>query len=143
VRVPKTEDALARLEATALWRRTAAVDAVLAAARKLPPPSPRGLAHGDLHLRHLLVHADGSPAAVIDWIDVCRGDPAIDLLLYWCLLPPQGRAAFRAVYPVSDEQLARSRLVALNLCALLALYAHDTGERPLLDEALAGLRRTA
>jgi aminoglycoside phosphotransferase (APT) family kinase protein len=109
----------------------------------LPPPTPRGLVHGDLHLRHLLVHDDGSPAAVIDWIDVCRADPAIDLPLYWCLLAPAGREAFRAAYPVCEEQLLRGRVLALNLCAILALYAHDNGNRPLRDEALAGLRRSA
>jgi aminoglycoside phosphotransferase (APT) family kinase protein len=143
VRVPRTEDALARLEAAGLWQRTPAAAEVLAAAAALPPPEPQGLAHGDLHLRHLLVDGHGAPSAVIDWIDVCRADPAVDLPLYWCLLSPAGRAEFRASYPVSEEQLLRARLLALNLCAILALYAHDTGDGPLLAEALAGLRRSA
>ena len=50
------------------------------------------LVHGDLHVRHLLIGADGEPSGVIDWIDVCRAHPAIDLPLYWGYLPPAGRA---------------------------------------------------
>jgi aminoglycoside phosphotransferase (APT) family kinase protein len=37
----------------------------------------------------------GGPAAVIDWIDLSRNDPAVDLVLFWSLLPPDGRAEFR------------------------------------------------
>jgi aminoglycoside phosphotransferase (APT) family kinase protein len=116
---------------------------IVAAALALPPPAPGGLAHGDLHLRHLLVDEAGAPTAVIDWIDVCRGDPGIDLPLYWCLLTPSARADFRAAYPVTDEQLLRGRVLALFLCATLARYARDVGDRALEAEALTGLRRSA
>jgi aminoglycoside phosphotransferase (APT) family kinase protein len=114
---------------------------VLAAGLELPPPARGGLVHGDLHLRHLLVDEAGAPTAVIDWIDVCVGDPGIDLPLYWCLLTPAARADFRAVYPVTDEQLLRGRVLALFLCAVLARYARDMGDAALEAEALAGLRR--
>jgi aminoglycoside phosphotransferase (APT) family kinase protein len=116
---------------------------VLAAALALPPPAPGGLAHGDLHLRHLLVDDAGAPTAVIDWIDVCRGDPGIDLPLYWCLLTPAARADFRAAYPVTEEQLLRGRVLALFLCSILARYARDVRDAALEAEALAGLRRSA
>ena len=109
----------------------------------LPPPARGGLAHGDLHLRHLLVDEAGAPTAVIDWIDVCNGDPGIDLPLYWCLLTPAAREDFRAAYPVTDQQLLRGRVLALFLCAVLARYARDVGDRALEAEALAGLRRSA
>jgi aminoglycoside phosphotransferase (APT) family kinase protein len=115
---------------------------VLAAALALPPPAPDGLAHGDLHLRHLLVDEAGAPTAVIDWIDVCRGDPGIDLPLYWCLLTPAAREELRAVYPVTDEQLLRGRVLALFLCAILAAYARDTGAPALEREMISGLERT-
>jgi aminoglycoside phosphotransferase (APT) family kinase protein len=114
---------------------------ILAAALELPPPPRGGLVHGDLHLRHLLVDEDGTPTAVIDWIDVCVGDPGIDLPLYWCLLTPAARADFRAVHPVTEEQLLRGRVLAVFLCAILARYARDLGDGALEAESLAGLRR--
>ena len=40
--------------------------------------------HGDLHARNVLVHA-GRFSAVIDWGDLCRGDPATDLASVWSL----------------------------------------------------------
>lgn len=43
--------------------------------------------HGDLHARNVLVTA-GSITGVIDWGDVCRGDPATDLAAVWMLLEP-------------------------------------------------------
>jgi aminoglycoside phosphotransferase (APT) family kinase protein len=135
-RVPMLRAALAELNEPA-------PEDVLSAALELPPSAPRGLAHGDLHLRHLLVDDAGAPTAVIDWIDVCRGDPGIDLPLYWCLLTPSAREDFRAAYPVTDEQLLRGRVLALFLCAILARYARDVGDRALEAEALAGLRRSA
>jgi aminoglycoside phosphotransferase (APT) family kinase protein len=120
-----------------------APEEILAAALELPPPTGRVVVHGDLHLRHLLVDEAGAPTAVIDWIDVCVGDPGIDLPLYWCLLTPAGREDFRAAHPVTDEQLLRGRVLALFLCAVLTRYARDVGDRALEAEALAGLRRSA
>jgi aminoglycoside phosphotransferase (APT) family kinase protein len=115
------------------------IDAALA----LPAPVATGLAHGDLHLRHLLVDAAGRAAGVIDWGDMCRADPAIDMALYWCLLPPAGRDEFLAAYgPVSDAQLLRARVLSLVLCATLGLWARAEGLAALEAEALAGLRRT-
>jgi aminoglycoside phosphotransferase (APT) family kinase protein len=116
---------------------------IVSAALELPPPGRGVLTHGDLHLRHLLVGDDGAPTAVIDWIDVSRGDPGIDLPLYWCLLTPPARDEFRAVYPVTDEQLLRGRVLALFLCAVLARYAGAEGLPALEAEARAGLRRSA
>jgi hypothetical protein len=66
-----------------------------------------------------------------------------DLPLYWCLLTPAARADFRAAYPVTDEQLLRGRVLALFLCALLALYARAEGFAALEAEALAGIRRSS
>ena len=84
-RVARTEEGLARLGSTGLWRPPAAVAGLLEEARGLPEPDELVVCHGgDLHLRHLLVSDAGDLAGVIDWIDGhCRGDAAIDLLLYW------------------------------------------------------------
>ena len=117
--------------------------AILNAARDLPPVRPSVVAHGDLHVRHLLVNPDASLAGVIDWGDVCRADPSIDLSLYWSVLSPAGREALRDAYgPVSEERLLRARVLSLFLDAMLAIYAHAEGLRALERETTAGLRRT-
>ena len=99
------------------------------------------LVHGDLHFRHLLVN-DGRASGVIDWGDVCRSDPAIDLPLLWSFVPPDGRDAFLAAYgPVNDAQLLRARVLAVQLCAALAQYARVEGNAGVEREAVAGLER--
>ena len=103
------------------------------------------LCHGDLNVRHLLVDDAGVPAAVIDWGDVCVGDPSIDLSLYWSLLDSAGRAAFRGTYgaaTLTDDRLLRARVLALFMNAALAQYADDIGDAELLSETRAGLERT-
>jgi aminoglycoside phosphotransferase (APT) family kinase protein len=142
IRVPGVRERFAALAAEGLWQPPPAIDAVLAAAAELPAAEPTVVCHGDLHLRHLLVDNTGAAACVIDWGDLCRGDPSIDMCLVWCLLP--SRDDFLAAYgPVSDDQLLRARVLALFLCAVLALYAAHEGMVALRDEALAGLERTS
>jgi aminoglycoside phosphotransferase (APT) family kinase protein len=143
VRVPRARENIAMLQELGLWRPPAAADAILVAAAALPAPSGElVLAHGDLHVRHVLV-TRGAVAGVIDWGDVCLADACIDLMLVWSLLPPAGRERFFAEYgPVSDEQLLRARLLALVLDSMLVRYAHDAGNPNLKREALAGLDRT-
>jgi aminoglycoside phosphotransferase (APT) family kinase protein len=144
VRVPKTREQLEALEATGLWQRPAPVDQLLEAAEGLPPSDAVAVVHGDLHFRQVLVGHDGSPTGVIDWVDVCRSDPAIDLSMLWSYLPRQGREAFLSEYgPVSDEQLVRARVIALSLSAALAHYGHNEGFSAVEREALSGLARTA
>ena len=125
-----------------LGSRPPGVERVLAEAEALPPPEGEVVAHGDLHFRHVLVDADGGLAGVIDWGDVCRADPSIDLSLLWSFFPPEGRAAFLAEYgPVSDAQLLRARALAVTLCAILAVYGRDEGMAGVEREALEGLDR--
>jgi aminoglycoside phosphotransferase (APT) family kinase protein len=142
-RVERTHERLAEIGRIGLWAIPSSVAGVLSAARELAAAPPTVVAHGDLHVRHLLVNVDASPAAVIDWGDVCRADPSIDLSLYWSLLSPAGRQALRETYgPVSEEQLLRARVLSLFLNAILAIYAHAEGVRMLECEAIAGLHRT-
>jgi aminoglycoside phosphotransferase (APT) family kinase protein len=143
-RVPRARERLAEVESLGLWRALPELDGVLATAQELPVPEASVTAHGDLHLRHLLVGDGGEPTAVIDWIDLSRNDPSVDLVLYWCLLPPEGRREFLKAYgPLSEEQLLRARVLALFLCGVLAVWGHHEGVEPVKREAIAGLERTA
>ena len=80
---------------------------------------------------------------MIDWGDVCRSDPAVDLVLVWCALPPAARAAFFDEYgAVGEEGLLRARVLSLFLCAVLALHARAEGLGEVERESLDGLERT-
>ncbi|MEU8296344.1 aminoglycoside phosphotransferase family protein [Micromonospora sp. NPDC048909] len=68
--------------------------------------------HGDLMPGNLLVR-DGRLAAVIDLGAVRVGDPALDLMPAWNLLPPLGREAYRRALAVDDAAWARGRGWAL------------------------------
>ena len=144
VRVPKTREQLDDLESAGLWRRSVDVDRMLDAAERLSPPEAFAVVHGDLHFRQVLVGEDASATGVLDWVDVCRSDPAIDLSMLWSYLPPEGREVFLAEYGnVTDEQLLRARVLALSLSAALALYGHKEGFPTIEREALFGLDRTS
>ena len=143
-RVPKTREQLAELEAEGIWQRPTSVDRLLDQAERLPDSQISVVVHGDLHFRQMLVDGNARPTGVIDWVDVCRSDPAIDLSMLWSYFPVEGREAFLTEYgPVSDEQLLRARVVAFSLSAALAHYGHSEGFSAIEREALAGLERTA
>ena len=139
-RVAMTAEVAERLDD--LWHPPPAVDDLLAEAEALRPRARGGLCHGDLHFRHVLVDEQRRLTGVIDWGDLCRAEPAIDLSLLWSFFPPDGRDAFLDVYgPVAEDQLVRARLIRLSLCAVLALYGHDEGMAGVKREALEGLER--
>ena len=141
-RVPKTRDRLAELEGLGLWSAPPVAHEVIEAAAGLGPPEPTSVVHGDLHLRHLLVDDVGRPSAVIDWIDLSRNQPGVDLVLYWCALPPAGREEFRDSYgPLDDDQLVLGRILSLFLCGTLAVWGHHEGVEHVKREAIAGLDR--
>jgi aminoglycoside phosphotransferase (APT) family kinase protein len=144
LRVPRTAERLVEVERLGLWRAPATVRATLDTASGLAAVEPSALVHGDLHIRHLLVDENCGPAGVIDWVDICRGDPAIDLPLFWSLLPPGGRTEFLSAYgTVTDAQLLRARVLALFLSATLAVYAHHEAMPNLAREAVGALERAA
>jgi aminoglycoside phosphotransferase (APT) family kinase protein len=141
-RATRAERQVAVLARLGLWRAPAALFPALEHARGLEPPRALAIAHGDLHLRHVLVGDDGELSGVIDWIDVCRADPAIDLPLYWGYLTPAAREAFCAEYgPIAADGLLRARVLAVFLWGVLAEYAGDVGMEALGREAVAGLER--
>ena len=149
-RGPMTRDFLDRLAGRGTWAAGSAadraVDEVLAAAYPLPPPAGAPvLVHGDLHLRHVLVAADGTAAGVIDWGDACYADPALDLSLAYAAFRGPARAAFFDAYDArpDEERELRARVLALCLCAALANYADLQGMPGLLAESLDGVGRAA
>jgi aminoglycoside phosphotransferase (APT) family kinase protein len=140
-RVPLARGDLAELERLGIWRAPALVAEILDQAERLRPSALPAVVHGDLHFRHVLV-AGNRVTGVIDWGDLCRSDPAIDLHLLWSFLPPESRPAFLEAYgPVDEAQLLRARVLALSICAALALYAHAEDLPNVEREALAGLAR--
>jgi aminoglycoside phosphotransferase (APT) family kinase protein len=141
-RVGLAREDLPELERLGLWQAPPQLGQLLDEALGLPPPEVPAVAHGDLHFRHLLV--DGSAASgVIDWGDVCVADPAIDLPLLWCFVPPQSREAFLDAYgPVNESQLLRARVLSIQLCAVLARYGHSERQPELVRAGVEGLERT-
>ncbi|RSM91513.1 aminoglycoside phosphotransferase [Kibdelosporangium aridum] len=76
--------------------------------------------HGDLHPANVVVQ-DGTLAGVIDFGEMCAGDPATDLSAAWILLPATSR--FFDAYANADEAtIARARgwavLRALHLISI-------------------------
>ena len=140
-RVPMTLELLDELQRLGLWEEPPSVRAFLDDSRGLPPGELTTIVHGDLHFRQVLVDG-GRVTGVIDWVDVCRSDPAIDLSMAWSFLPPDGRARFLEAYgPVSEAQLVRARVLAFSLSAALAWNAHSEGLADVEREAVAGLER--
>jgi len=141
VRVPLAREQLAALERLGLWRGPPLVGRLLDTAERLPPTDLPAVVHGDLHFRHVLVEGR-RVTGLIDWGDLCRSDPAIDLPLLWGFVPPEGRAAFLDAYgPVEEEQLIRARVLAFSVWAALAAYARTEGFPSVEREALGGLDR--
>jgi aminoglycoside phosphotransferase (APT) family kinase protein len=63
--------------------------------------------HGDLHPGNL-VFRDGRLVGVVDFGDLCAGDPATDIAGALLTLPYDALEAFFAVYDVTDATLARA-----------------------------------
>jgi aminoglycoside phosphotransferase (APT) family kinase protein len=140
-RVRMTRGRLDALTDLAPASRSAA-ERILADAELLEPSSSEALVHGDLHGRHILVDR-GELSGIIDWGDVCIGDPAIDLQFFWSVVPPGARDDVLAEYgPIDEEARLRARVLAIMLSAVLTLYARHEGLPALERESLAGLERT-
>jgi len=145
-RIADTRNLLDTLANDGAWAADVQADRLLAEAVELDAPESAGaLVHGDLHIRHLLVDATGSQAratGVIDWGDVCIGDPAVDLSLGFAAFEGEARQAFLDAYGgINPEQELRARALAIRLSATLATYALTTRQDELAAEALRGLRR--
>ena len=141
-RVPGTRARIEGLATKRLWQPTDGVSRLLADAERLPPPSRTVLLHGDLHVRHVLVDRGGAPAGVIDWGDLCVGDPSIDLSLAYGAFVGASRTQFLDAYgPVDGLTELRARVIAAFLAAALLAYADEVRLPKLRAEALRALDR--
>jgi len=114
-----------------------------------PPWSrPPTWLHGDLHPANVLV-ADGLLSAVIDFGDLCSGDPATDLAAATMLIPPSASPSFARAYGAIDDHLEAR---ALGWAALFGVMLVTIGldDRPTyepvgrrtLDHAIVQSRAT-
>lgn len=83
--------------------------------------------HGDLHPANVLT-SDGTFCGVIDFGDLCAGDPASDLAAAWILLPDGAADRFHAAYQPGPDTatLRRARGFAV-LRALGGILIGDAG----------------
>ncbi|MGX1559995.1 aminoglycoside phosphotransferase family protein [Streptomyces sp. NPDC055506] len=86
--------------------------------------------HADLHAANVLT-ADGTFCGVIDFGDLCAGDPACDLAAAWTLLPDGAADRFYDLYrPAADpatRRRARGWAVARALACIAIGHAGDHG----------------
>ncbi|MDH6223130.1 MULTISPECIES: aminoglycoside phosphotransferase family protein [Streptomyces] len=111
-------------------------------------PGPALWLHGDLHPANVLT-SEGALCGVIDFGDLCAGDPACDLAAVWILLPDDALARFHEAYEpaVDAATLRRARgwavLKAL-ACALIGdagVHGRPGGKPTWGPPAQASLRR--
>ncbi|MGW3041672.1 aminoglycoside phosphotransferase family protein [Kitasatospora sp. NPDC001159] len=92
-------------------------------------PGPPVWIHADLQPGNLLVDGAGRLSAVIDFGCAGLGDPAVDLLPAWYVLPPSARHTFRAACGADDAAWARGRGWALSVALMELTYYRETNPR--------------
>ncbi|WP_233359876.1 aminoglycoside phosphotransferase family protein [Streptomyces sp. CRPSP2-6A1] len=107
---------------TELWERAASAP---------EHGGPPGWAHGDLSPGNVLVER-GRLGAVIDFGCAGVGDPAVDLMPAWNLLPASARGVFREAAGADEAEWARGRGWALSVALIQLPYYWDTN--PALAE---------
>lgn len=104
------------------------------------PPERLCFVHGDLYPSHLIVGAAGL-VGIIDWGDLHRGDPALDIGLVGAFLPPSAHAAFRAAYGGIDAATwARGRFTAAWHTSITLEYSLEVGNADMHHEGRVALR---
>ncbi|MBV7699802.1 aminoglycoside phosphotransferase family protein [Streptomyces sp. TRM70350] len=109
---------------TALWEEA------LRAPEYAGPPV---WAHGDLSPGNVLV-SGARLSAVIDFGLAGVGDPAVDLIVAWNLLPAGARETFRQIVGADDAEWARGRGWALSISLIQLPYYWDTNP-PLAESS--------
>ena len=95
---------------------------------------PKSLIAGDVHARNVLTN-NGKISAIIDWGDMCVGDPATDLASIWALFDmPVARQDAITAYKMSQETLARAKGWAVFFGVIL----YETGQKDTPRHAVMG-----
>lgn len=89
----------------------------------VPYGGPPVWLHGDMHPANILVR-DGRISAIIDFGDLCAGDPAADIGAAWMSIPDESMDRFWACYATSGEDLIRR---AAGWAVLFSLMLYDIG----------------
>lgn len=111
------EARLERLRTTTLL--TERVDAAWKRGLAVEPSTVRVWIHGDLHARNVVVR-DRRIVSVIDWGDLCAGDPATDLAGLWAIFDDRdAREEGIACYGASADLVDRARAWAIVFGAML------------------------
>lgn len=111
-------------------------------AAAIPIDTPPVWLHGDLHARNVLSD-HGRVVAVIDWGDICTGDPATDLAAVWNLFEPSVHARFWTAYgEISPATRRRAAGWAITF-GLMLWSSHHVANPAFADLGLTTLRRVA
>ena len=92
--------------------------------------------HGDLHPANVVV-TGGTLSGVIDFGEMCAGDPATDLAAAWLLLPAGTAARFFDAYADADDATVRR---ARGWAVLRALHLIGIGQK--WEQGLPGGKQT-
>jgi aminoglycoside phosphotransferase (APT) family kinase protein len=84
--------------------------------------------HGDLHPANVLV-SGGALSGVIDFGDMCAGDPAFDLSAAWLLLPAGTASRFFDAYADADDATIQRARGWAAMRALVLIGIGQAGER--------------
>ncbi|MGW4895484.1 aminoglycoside phosphotransferase family protein [Kitasatospora sp. NPDC004240] len=118
-----TREAIAALEGRI---DTAGALAVWEEALRLPEyDGPARWMHGDLSAGNLLLN-DDRLSAVIDFSLAGVGDPTVDLVPAWNLLPAEARDTFREAVGADEAGWLRGRALALSIALIQLPYYWDT-----------------
>lgn len=79
--------------------------------------------HGDLHPGNVLIGA-GQIAALLDWGDLCAGDPATDLAAWWMLVADAAARQAMLARSASPATVRRARGWALFFGVMFAAAGH-------------------
>jgi aminoglycoside phosphotransferase (APT) family kinase protein len=120
------------------WFTVIAASGVAAEARRVwelgraAPPWPGSPVwlHGDLHPANVVV-SGGALSGVVDFGDVCAGDPATDLSAAWLVLPAGAAPRFFDAYANADDATIRRARAWAVLRSLTLIGIGQAGERGL------------
>lgn len=101
-----------------------------------PHEGPLIWLHGDLHPGNAIAGVDGRLSAIIDFGDLCAGDPAGDLSAAWLFFGPAGRELFRAAIGDRYDSATWIRARAWASSFALALLSDSDG-----SERMAAIAR--